>query len=91
MPGVAQALEFRDYSEKGLQAQGMRERLVTDIVLLVFVLLYCMQTTKDVVYSVAVRYTRMRMRACDIYVRPSMSTRPSRVGGGWGICTQGRV
>jgi hypothetical protein len=47
-------LEFRDYSNEGLQAEGMRSRLATDMVLLVFILVYCVLAALDAVKSVAV-------------------------------------
>ncbi|KAF5832375.1 hypothetical protein DUNSADRAFT_11746, partial [Dunaliella salina] len=58
---VLEALEFRDYSNAGLQAEGMRSRLATDMVLLVFILMYCMMTTRDVVKSFAAQQRRTRM------------------------------
>uniref|UniRef100_A0A7S3VQ04 Polycystin cation channel PKD1/PKD2 domain-containing protein n=1 Tax=Dunaliella tertiolecta TaxID=3047 RepID=A0A7S3VQ04_DUNTE len=58
---VLEALEFRDYTNAGLQAEGMRSRLATDMVLLVFILVYCMLTAKDVVESFAAQQRRNRM------------------------------
>ncbi|KAF5835276.1 hypothetical protein DUNSADRAFT_7638 [Dunaliella salina] len=56
-----EALEFRDYSNAGLQAEGMRSRLATDMVLLLFILVYCMLTAKDVAKSFAAQQRRARM------------------------------
>ncbi|KAF5841738.1 hypothetical protein DUNSADRAFT_11517 [Dunaliella salina] len=59
-----EALEYRDYSAAGLQADGMVNRLVTDIMLLLLVLLYCALTVEDGVKSIqAQRQKRERLAA----------------------------
>lgn len=52
---MLQPLEFRDYSKAGLEAKGMTNRMVVDIILIAFVTFYLVASCVDVYQSVQVR------------------------------------
>uniref|UniRef100_A0A7S3VUB8 Polycystin cation channel PKD1/PKD2 domain-containing protein n=1 Tax=Dunaliella tertiolecta TaxID=3047 RepID=A0A7S3VUB8_DUNTE len=56
-----ETLEFRDFSPEGLDTPGMPNRLATDIVLLILILLYPVLQVRDIIYSLRAQQRRARV------------------------------
>jgi len=56
-----QALENKDYTSSGLQMEGMRNRLVNDMVLVAFVLMYNLLTAVDIAKSIRAKRRRQHL------------------------------